>query len=757
MHTFIVDYPRVGAMRELKFAIEKYFRAEISGEASCIFAARDIREAQWQIQKSTGLDFIPCNDFSPYDSVLDTAVLSGVVPERYLRLGLPPLDTYFAMARGYQGEAGDAKALAMKKWFNANYHYMAPEADDHTEIKLAGIKPFGEFIEAKAAGIQTKPVVIGAFTFLKLLRYAGKKDAEDCADATACTYAQLLSKCNELGAEWVQFDEPYLVHDLAEKDIALFEALYKKILLEKQKPRIPLQTYFEDIRDCYNRVVSLNFDGVGLDFVEGGKTLKLVDQNGFSSEKILFACVVNGKNIWRNNYENTLVLLDKLKTKGIEAVISTPCSLLHVPYTPKSETKLPHTYTAHFAFAEEKLLELAELKSLCEGNHTETGLYQVNAALFKNKPDCHDTAVQKRVAKISDRDFTKLPTFSIREEIQKKQFGMPVLPTTTIGSFPQTADVKANQAAFREGDITQAQYAEFNRKKIVECVKTQEKIGLNVLVHGEFERNDMLEYFGEQRNGYLLTENAWAQSYGTRCVKPPLVWSDISRSGPMAVAWSVSAQSLTKKPVKGMLTGPVTILNWSFPREDISWKESAYQIALAIRDEALDLETSGIRMIQIDEAALREKLPLRKSDWYSEYLDWAVPAFRLVHSGAKPQTQIHTHMCYSKFADIIKAIDDMDVGVITFEASRSNLLILDALEENNFQTEVGPGVYDAHSPWVPSVEEIKTALCKMLEKIRPERLWISPDCGLKTRGASKTIASLKNLVQAARELRNENA
>ena len=409
-----------------------------------------------------------------------------------------------------------------------------------------------------------------------------------------------------------------------------------------------------------------------------------------------------------------------------------------------------------FAFAEEKLTELAELKTLAETDYENNELYKANVSLHQNRPDCNDISVQQRVLNINESDFTRLPAFEEREKIQKKEFNLPMFPTTTIGSFPQTADVKANRTAFRKGNITQSEYVEFNRKKIAECVKQQEEIGLDVLVHGEFERNDMVEYFGEQLNGYLFTEKAWVQSYGTRCVKPPIIWGDVSRNKPMTVEWSAYAQSLTEKPMKGMLTGPVTILNWSFPREDISLKESAYQISLAIRDEVLDLEANEIKTIQVDEAALREKLPLRKSDWYGEYLDWAIPAFRLVHSGVKAETQIHTHMCYSEFADIIKAIDDMDADVITFEASRSDLLILDSLKENNFKTEVGPGVYDIHSPRVPCVEEIKSALNKMLKKISPDKLWINPDCGLKTRGVDETAASLKNLVTAAKEIRNEN-
>lgn len=757
MLTSIIGYPRVGALRELKFATEKYFRREISAE-ELRGIAKENRKSAWLAQSASGLDFIPSNDFSYYDNMLDTAVLFGAVPKCYSELDLPQLDTYFSMARGYQGENGDTKALAMKKWFNTNYHYMVPEIEDDTELALVGTKPFDEFEEAKSLGVQTKPVLIGAFTFLKLARFTGNKTADDFSDGVEEAYSAYLKKMDVLGAAWVQFDEPYLVHDLTAEDIRLFEKLYNKILRNKGKVKVLIQTYFGDIRDCYRNVVSLNFDGVGLDFFEGKKSLALVEENGFPQDKLLFAGVVNGKNIWRNNYAKTLDIISKLKKYCGEIVLNTSCSLLHVPYTLQSETKLSDDYTKHFAFAQEKLYELAELKELADnGKYSDTEVFRNNAALFENRADCHDIAVQKRVSEIKDRDFTRRPAFAQREAVQKKEFGLPKFPITTIGSFPQTADVKANRTAFRKGEITKEQYVEFNRGKIAKCVEQQEEIGLDVLVHGEFERNDMVEYFGEQLNGYLFTEKAWVQSYGTRCVKPPIIWGDISRRGPMTVEWSVYAQSLTKKPMKGMLTGPVTILNWSFPREDISLKESAFQIALAIRDEVLDLEKNGIRIIQVDEAALREKLPLRESDWYSEYLDWAIPAFRLVHSDVKAQTQIHTHMCYSEFTDIISAIDDMDADVITFEASRSDLLILDSLKENHFKTEVGPGVYDIHSPRVPSISEIRSALDKMLGKIEGSKLWVNPDCGLKTRGETETTASLKNMVAAAVQLRNENS
>ncbi len=757
MKTSIIGYPRIGSLRELKFASEKYFRGEVS-VSELQNTAKELRFANLDLQRKSELYFIPSNDFSFYDNVLDTAFLLNAIPERYRKLGLSELDTYFAMARGYQGEKGDVKAFAMKKWFNTNYHYLVPEIDDNTNIKLSGNKPFELFSEALENGIKTKPVIIGAYTFLKLARYTENKTAVDFVDSIILAYIEILKKFNNLSAEWVQFDEPCLVMDMTDKDKELFVQLYKRILSEKHNVKVLLQTYFGDVRDCYKEICSLDFDGIGLDFVEGKKSLELVKTNGFPAEKTLFAGVVNGKNIWKNNYSNTLSVVSELKKYTENIVINTSCSLLHVPYTLKNETKLSDSYKKHFAYAEEKLNELAELKKILDSsNPAETDEYKKNSLLFKESRSGANATVQNNISALSDKDFVRLPAFEEREKIQKDAFKLPFIPTTTIGSFPQTADVRIARASFRKGEISEEKYESYIKDKISECVKLQEKIGLDVLVHGEFERNDMVEYFGECLDGYIFTEKAWVQSYGTRCVKPPVVWGDISRAKPMTVKWSVYAQSLTKKPMKGMLTGPVTILNWSFPREDISLKESAYQIALAIREEVLDLEANGIKIIQIDEAALREKLPLRKSDWKCDYLDWAIPAFRLVHSRVKPETQIHTHMCYSEFADIIKEIDDMDADVITFEASRSDLTILDVLKENNFRTEVGPGVYDIHSPRVPSITEIKNALNKMLNKIPADKLWANPDCGLKTRGNAETIPSLENLVRAVEEIRSENS
>lgn len=755
MQTSVIGFPRIGTLRELKFASEKYFRKEIEAE-ELQQIAETLRKTHWSIQKEAGIDYISSNDFSFYDMTLDTAVLLNIIPKRYKELELSGLDTYFAMARGYQGASRDVKALAMKKWFNTNYHYIVPEVEDDTVIQLSGNKLVDEYAEAKALGIETKPVVIGAYTMLRLCRFTGKKPALDYVEDIISAYQNLVKKCEENQIAWVQFDEPALVWDMEESDIALFHKIYDGILSCKKHSHILLQTYFGDVRDIYQDLIQMPFDGIGLDFIEGKETLNLVNTYGFPQDKQLFAGLVNGKNIWKNCFDKTLKVLQTLNDKKIKAVLSTSCSLLHVPYTLKHEHKISQEYLAYFAFAEEKLGELKELSILADAaDYMKEAAYKENQKLFAEERDCKNADVKKRLSEVTENDYVRLPERSTRQKLQKKVLGLPEFPTTTIGSFPQTKDVKANRQAYRKGEISEQEYIDFNRKKIAECVALQEEIGLDVLVHGEYERNDMVEYFGEALGGFLFTEKAWVQSYGTRCVKPPVIWGDVYRKNPITVAWSVYAQSLTKKPMKGMLTGPVTILNWSFPREDISIRESIAQIALAIRDEVLDLEANGIQVIQIDEAALREKLPLRKSDWYTEYLDFAISAFRLTHSGVKPETQIHTHMCYSEFTDIIAAIDDMDADVITFEASRSDLQILDSLRENHFETEVGPGVYDIHSPRVPFVEEIVNALHIMLTKIEKDKLWVNPDCGLKTRGTKETEASLRNMVEAAKEIRKQ--
>ena len=750
MKTSVIGYPRIGKDRELKFASEKFFKGELD-EAGLQAVAKEIRKEDLLKQKEAGITYISSNDFSFYDNVLDTAFLFNVIPQRYKELGLSELETYFALARGYQGDKGNVKALAMKKWFNTNYHYLVPEIDDDTEIKLVGTKPVDEYKEAREFGVDTKVAIVGPFTFLKLAKFTGNKKISDVSSKLTEEYVKLVSVLTSKGADLIEFDEPYLVRDLDSSDIELFKSVYSSILANKNGAKILLQTYFGDIRDIYSEVIKLKFDLIGLDFLEGRKTPELVKTNGFPADKVLVAGLVNGKNIWRNDYKKTLSALKEIGLENV--VLGTSCSLLHVPYTLENETKLSDDYKKHFAFAEEKLTELSELAQIAGTDYENSEIFKKNQSLFEGRKDSEDKEVQAKVAAITDADYVRLPVFEEREKIQKEILNLPLFPTTTIGSFPQTQDVRKNRQEFKKGLKSKEEYIEFNKQKIAECIKLQEEIGLDVIVHGEFERNDMVEYFGEHLNGYLFTEKAWVQSYGTRNVKPPIIWGDVSRREPITVEWSKFAKSCTNKPVKGMLTGPVTILNWSFPREDISIKESILQIALAIRDEVLDLEANGINIIQIDEAALREKLPLRKSDWYSEYLDFAIPAFRLVHSKVKPETQIHTHMCYSEFTDIIPAIDAMDADVITFEASRSDLQILDSLKENNFKTEVGPGVYDIHSPRVPSVEEIVAALTKMRAKIEDSKLWVNPDCGLKTRGNEETVKSLTNLVAAAKQIR----
>ena len=749
MTTSIIGFPRIGEHRELKFATEKYFRKEISAE-ELQATAKELRAKHWRLAQERGVDQIPSNDFSLYDTFLDTAVLFNIVPEQVQAIDLSELDKYFALARGYQGEKGDVRALPMKKWFNTNYHYIVPKFEANTQVKLAGHKLFDEFQEAKDLGIHTRPVLVGPFTLLRLAEYAEGVNPVQFIEPLVAAYKEVFRRLADLGATDIQLDEPALVKDISELELTLLDKLYQGLLADKAGLSILLQTYFGDVRDVYSHLVQLPVEAIGLDFLEGRKTLELVKEHGFPADKVLYAGVVNGKNIWRNDYAKTLALLEEIPAQNV--VLSTSCSLLHVPFTTANEEFAPEIL-AHFAFAAEKLDELRELDAIRAGQGEE--FLAANKALFAAERTVRNADLAAQLAGLDDAAFTRQPALAERAKAQHQAFNLPVLPTTTIGSFPQTREVKVNRATFRRGEKTEAEYTAFIEAEIDEWIKWQEEIGLDVLVHGEFERNDMVEYFGENLSGYLFSKNGWVQSYGTRGVKPPIIWGDVKRERPITVKWSAYAQAQSDLPVKGMLTGPVTILNWSFPREDITIKESTLQIALAIREEVLDLEAAGIHIIQIDEAALREKLPLRKSDWYSEYLDWAIPAFRLVHSGVAPTTQIHTHMCYSEFTDIIPAIEQLDADVISFEASRSNLHILDELERQNFQLQVGPGVYDIHSPRVPSVEEIEHTIRAILAKVPTERVWINPDCGLKTRGIPETKASLVNLTQATRNIREE--
>ena len=759
--TSVSGFPRIGQNRELKKIIEAYWKGAASLD-EVRGTAKELRAKHWKLQAQAGVDLIPSNDFSYYDQMLDTAILLNVIPQRYKRLAFTnPEETLFAMGRGYQGDKGDVTALPMKKWFTTNYHYIVPEIEESTEIRLNGTKPFDEFNEAKARGILTKPVLIGPYTFLKLARNAQAEELtydKGLVNAVAAVYAEVIKRFAALGAQWLQLDEPYLVLDKEDGDVSLFKSLYAKILPAREdKIKVLLNTYFGHIADVYETVNLLGFDGIGLDLNEGkDENLAAVEKYGVAENTTLFAGVVNGRNIWRNNYAVSLGLIDALRQKTDNVAVSTASSLLHVPFSTEGETALDPAVLKHFAFAVEKLTELKEIAVLADSDEDAkkaSADLAANQALFDGTRVAADPAVAERIAKLTDADFVRQPARAERQKEQRVALGLPLLPTTTIGSFPQTKEIRAERAKLRKGEITKAEYDEFMKAQIDACIRHQEQIGLDVLVHGEFERNDMVEYFGQNLNGFLFTKNAWVQSYGTRCVKPPIVWGDVSRANPITVEWSAYAQSRTNHVMKGMLTGPVTILNWSWPREDITHEQQTQQLALAIRDEVLDLEAAGIKVIQIDEAALREKLPLRKTDWHAKYLDWAIPAFRLVHSAVKPTTQIHTHMCYSEFNDIIRDIDAMDADVISFEASRGDLVVLDAIHDAHFETEAGPGVYDIHSPRIPGGQEIEDRIYEILKKMDIEKVWINPDCGLKTRGNPETWPSLEHMVAAAKAVR----
>ncbi len=758
----VIGYPRIGAQRELKKWTESYFAGKLSA-AELQKNAAGLRTRHWLCQREHWIGFIPSNDFSFYDTMLDTAFLLNAVPERYRRLGLDQLDTYFAMAKGYQEDNRDVKALPLKKWFNTNYHYLVPSLEEGMELKLNGEKPFTEYREALALEIKTKPALIGPFTFLKLARVeSGRKRSFDYAEAVTGIYREILARFNTLDAQWVQLEEPALVTDLTPEEINLFETIYRKLLPHKENLRILLQTYFGDLRDVYQQVMELDFDGVGLDFVEGGRNLDLIALHGFPPAKLLFAGLVNGKNIWINDYQATLGALKQLagQVEQERIVLSTSCSLLHLPYSLKFEKRLEPEHRKHLAFAEEKLEELRVIALLWNSDeYRKDSQFLANTALVsaKRQDDANRLPeIREQVARLTETDFTRKPSFPERHAIQSARLNLPLLPATTIGSFPQTAEIRKLRRSYREGMISAVQYEAAIRKNIAAVIRLQEEIGLDILVHGEYERNDMVEYFGENLSGFLFTENGWVQSYGTRCVKPPVIFGDVRRAEPITVETINYAQSLTSRPVKGMLTGPVTILNWSFPREDLSLREIAYQIGLAVKAEVMDLEAAGIRIIQIDEAAFREKLPLRESE-RDGYFDWAIRAFRLTHAAVRPETQIHTHMCYSEFEAIIKEIAGLDADVFTFEAARSDLSILDALKSNGFPMETGPGVYDIHSPRIPEKDEIKKIITKLLHKIDLRKLWVNPDCGLKTRRMEETTPSLQNMVAAVQELREELA
>lgn len=753
-----LGYPRIGEKREWKKALEQFWAGKLP-ESDFLATVKKLRLSYLKKQQSLGVDLIPIGDFSLYDHVLDTAVLFGLIPDRFNRGERQiSLDTYFSIARGSK----DAEASEMTKWFNTNYHYIVPEISNETKPTLTENRLLNLFNEAKnELGIIGKPVILGPISLLKLSKGFDRAHFRPLLEALVPLYIQVFSELQAAGAKWIQVDEPALVTSSDQEDLSLFQETYASIKRELPDLNVLLQTYFEAV-DNYEAVVGLPVDGIGLDFVHGREgNVNALKKYGFPEDKVLAAGVIDGRNVWRSDFSATFDLLRSLQDaagSGDKLWVTPSCSLLHVPVTVKNEKKLEPVLKNALAFADEKLEEAVTLtKGLNEGKAAIADeLKRNNEDLLALQQSVHrnNLAVRKELAQLDPELPSRPGSFGLRREIQADAFNLPILPTTTIGSFPQTSEVRHARRNLRKGVWTEKQYDRFVKDEIAKWIKIQEEIGIDVLVHGEFERNDMVEYFGEQLDGFAFTRFGWVQSYGSRCVKPPLIFGDVAWRGPITVETSAYAQSLTEKPVKGMLTGPVTIYNWSFARTDIRQSEVFNQIALALKKEIHALEEAGIRMIQVDEPALREGLPL-KEDKKAGYLFDAVYAFRLATSFVNNDTQIHTHMCYSEFDEIIDAIDKLDTDVISIEAARSHGEIVATFEDFEYKKGIGLGVYDIHSPRIPSVSEIKSYIERALKVLDPKLFWINPDCGLKTRKPEETIPSLKNMVHAAHEVRAE--
>jgi 5-methyltetrahydropteroyltriglutamate--homocysteine methyltransferase len=750
-----LGFPPLGAARELKRATEGYWSGKVTRE-QLLTTGAELRRRHWQLQQGLGVDRIPSNDFSFYDRMLDTCALVGAVPPRYGWTGdRVDLDTYFAMGRGSQGKGRDVTAMEMTKWFDTNYHYIVPEFEQGQKFRLASTKPVDEYREAKALGIDTTPVLIGPVTFLLLGKTKGGSfDRLSLLDALLPVYAEVLGALAAAGATWVQIDEPTLALDRTDAERAAFKKAYDYLAAHAGKARLLVATYFAALGDNLATALALPVQGLHVDLVRApGQLDGLLAK--WPAGRVLSAGVVNGRNIWRADLEAQLGLLERAVAKvGNDNVWVAPsCSLLHAPLDLDLETKLGAELKSWLAFAKQKVAEVVTLaRAVSGGRKPVAAALEAStkaAASRRTSQRIHNPAVKQRAAAVTEKDLARGTRYAAR---RKAQIDLPPYPTTTIGSFPQTAEVRAARRKLHDGQMTAADYDRFIAQQIDKTITLQEEIGLDVLVHGEFERNDMVEYFGEQLAGFAFTEHGWVQSYGSRYVKPPIIYGDVARPRPMTVRWSSYAQSRTRQPVKGMLTGPVTILQWSFVRDDQPRAETAKQLALAIRDEVKDLEAAGIRVIQIDEPALREGLPLRRADW-GAYLDWAVNAFRLATAGVRDATQIHTHMCYSEFNDVLRVIERMDADVISIENARSGSELLQGFEHYKYPNEIGPGVYDIHSPRVPATTEITAALKRMNKVLDGRQIWVNPDCGLKTRGWEETLPSLKNMVAAARELR----
>ena len=755
-----LGFPRIGRQRELKRATESYWKGDI-GKDKLLKTAADIRKENWMLQAEAGIDFVPSNDFSFYDQVLDTAAMVGAVPERFgWDGGDISLDLYFRMARGVQEKEADengsaAQAMEMTKWFDTNYHYIVPEFHAGQTFKRSTNKPVNEFREARAHGIRTRPVLLGPVSFLLLgkSRDAGFSPLS-LLGGLLPVYVEVLKDLAAAGAEWVQIDEPVMVTDLGPAELEAFRAAYGALSREVPGLRIMLTFYFGYLGDNLQAALGLPVAGFHFDLLRGEKDIPEILKS-FPRDAYISLGLVNGRGIWVNDLSRSADVVKRfVSALGEERVMVAPsCSLLHVPISLRDETALPAGVRSMLAFAEEKLGEVVTLSS-AGGKGLEDALRKNRSLLREWSANTliNDPAVIKAIEKYS-AEGGRSP-FAVRQKKQREAFGLPLFPTTTIGSFPQTSEVRSQRLKFRRGEMTAGEYGEYIRARIREVVGLQEELGLDVLVHGEFERNDMVEFFGEMLNGFAVTLGGWVQSYGSRYVKPPIIYGDVSRPSPMTVEVIKYAASLTDKPVKGMLTGPVTILQWSFYREDIPRSEVARQIAFALREEVRDLERAGISIIQIDEPALREGLPIRKEDW-DEYLSWAVEVFHIASGAERDETQIHTHMCYSEFNDIIESISRLAADVISIETSRSQMELLDAFRDFEYPNEIGPGVYDIHSPLIPDVAQIEELITKASEYIPKENLWVNPDCGLKTRSETETKAALGNMVKAARNLRQK--
>lgn len=771
--THNLGYPRIGEKRELKRATEAFWKGELS-EAELADVGAEIRRINWRKQQDAGIDLIPVNDFSFYDQTLDMSCLLGNVPPRFQRDGgQTDFNTVFTIARGTQNgstvvdpddkdcQTGKVSTFAseMTKWFDTNYHYIVPEFHADTTFALSGSKVFDEFAEARALGINAKPVLIGPVTYLSLGKVQDPMNPDfdpfALLDNLVAVYEEIIGKLADAGAQWIQLDEPVFSLDLEDKQRDALKIAYERLANAKASAKLLVTTYFGGVLDNLDAYLALPVDALHFDFVRGADDIDAALAR-FPEDKILSVGVVEGRNIWKNNYDASLEVLRRAEAAvGADRLwIAPSCSLMHSPITLDNEPKLDEELKSWLAFADEKLAELADLRQLLDGTGGGDALTVNQAAAVSRQISnrIHNEAVKTRLDGVKEEDFQRASDFAIRQLRQAEKLNLPEFPTTTIGSFPQTKEIRQARARWKKGDLGDADYVAFLKEQTAKCVAFQDEIGIDMPVHGEFERNDMVEYFGENLEGFAFTSNGWVQSFGSRYVKPPIIFGDVSRPEPMTVYWSQFAQSLTDRPMKGMLTGPVTILQWSFVRDDQPRSATTLQIALAIRDEVVDLEAAGIGAIQIDEPAFREGLPLREKDW-GYYLEWAVETFRLSASGVRDDTQIHTHMCYSEFNDIIESIADMDADVITIETSRSNMELLEAFVDFQYPNEIGPGVYDIHSPRVPPEDEMVNLMSKA-EAVLPRRnLWVNPDCGLKTRAWEEVKPSLTHMVAAARTLR----